>query len=86
MKYHQQTCSRAKKRLASALAKAKEVWNNRKKRRIEPVERDHQDNVAVQDSNSRLDDRHQPMVHDTRAVCHLSYTEVLSIQITWRIF
>jgi hypothetical protein len=35
LNYHRRTCSMSKKRFSGALAKAKEVWNVRKRRRIE---------------------------------------------------
>ena len=37
---HQRTCSKTKKRLYEALAKAKETWKVKKKRRITTVEND----------------------------------------------
>jgi hypothetical protein len=45
LKIHQRACNRNKKRLSTALAKAKEVWTCRKRRRIaDPV--DHNSNQA----------------------------------------
>jgi hypothetical protein len=35
LNYHKRTCSMSKKRFSVALAKAKEVWNVRKRRRVE---------------------------------------------------
>lgn len=35
--YHQRSCAKTKKRLVGALAKAKEAWSSRKKRRVENV-------------------------------------------------
>jgi hypothetical protein len=34
LKYHQRSCSKAKKRLCGALVKAKEAWSDRKRRRV----------------------------------------------------
>ena len=35
LKNHQRSCQRSKKRLSSALAKAKDVWTSKKRKRIE---------------------------------------------------
>jgi len=35
LSYHKRSCSKSKKRFSDALAKAKEVWNDRKRRRVE---------------------------------------------------
>jgi hypothetical protein len=81
LKYHQRTCSRAKKRLAGVLAKAREAWNDRKKRRIEPVEHNHQDNIVLPDDDTKSDNCHQAVVHDTQMVYHPSYAEFVFVEL-----
>jgi hypothetical protein len=38
LKNHQRTCAKTKKRLASALGKARDLWTSRKRKRLDIVE------------------------------------------------
>lgn len=52
---HKFSCTRTKKRLSGALAKAKEVWNSRKRRRVEVLELERADHGVNQDMALAVD-------------------------------
>jgi hypothetical protein len=71
LQIHQRSCSRGKKRLGVALDKAKELWNNRKRRRIHEsvVQGSGQSNLQgamVAAQSSRLNNKEPLQISEVR--------------------